>query len=290
MHWFFAKYVGSGNDFILFDNRTGTFPILQSVIQRLCQRQWGIGADGLLLLEHSTQADFRMRVFNSDGSEAEMCGNGLRCFVKWLASMGIQNQPYRIEIMQNLLTATQTGDAICIEMGSPRNIQWNIPLRFENQFLSIHYIHTGVPHAVLFVENIEEINLKKLGSYLRNYSLWMPTGTNVTMAQQTEQGKIKIRTYERGIEGETLACGTGATAAALAAARLYRWPSPVLVETRSGETLSIGFTIEGLKFSNVTLTGSAECTFQGEIELPFYHPRAQENKAMAILTSANSSF
>jgi diaminopimelate epimerase len=272
MRWSFAKYVGSGNDFILFDNRSGTFPILQSVIQRLCQRQWGIGADGMLLLEYSTQADFRMRIFNSDGSEAEMCGNGLRCFVKWLASMGIQGQPYRIEVMQRLLTAAQVGDAICIEMGSPRNIQWNIPLRFENQFLLVHYINTGVPHVVLFVKNVEEVNLEKLGSYIRNYSLWMPKGSNVTVAQQTGNGRIKIRTYERGVEGETFACGTGAAAAALTAARHYCCSSPVSIETRSGETLSIGFTVEDLKFSNVTLTGSAECTFQGEIDLPFYTP------------------
>lgn len=287
MRWSFAKYVGSGNDFILFDNRAGNFPIFQSVIRRLCQRQWGIGADGVLLLENSTQADFRMRIFNSDGSEAEMCGNGLSCFAKWLASMGIQGQPYRIEVMQSLLVAVQVGNAICIEMGSPRNVQWNIPLRFDNHFLRVHYLNTGVPHVVLFVEDIEKVNFKKLGSYIRNYSLWMPQGTNVTVAQQTENQRIKIRTYERGVEGETLACGTGATAAALTAARHYCCPSPVLIETRSGETLSIGFTLEDLKFSNVTLTGSAECIFQGEIDLSCYSHRARKNNVAAVLLSAS---
>jgi diaminopimelate epimerase len=152
-------------------------------------------------------------------------------------------------------------------MGSPRNIQWDIPLRFEKHFLRVHYLNTGVPHVVIFTENIEDINLIKLGSYIRNYSLWTPQGTNVTAVQKKEGPRLKVRTYERGVEGETLACGTGAVAAALAAARQYQINGPICVETRLGEELQIGFTCENQKFLHVTLTGPAECTFEGKVDL-----------------------
>lgn len=266
--WSFAKYVGCGNDFILFDNRSETFPAFPLFIQRLCHRQKGIGADGVLLLENSIRADFRLRIFNSDGSEAEMCGNGLRCLIKWLIHLGFQYPLYRIEVMREILTARVVDRAICIHMGSPRNIQWDIPLRFENQFLRVHSLNTGVPHAVVFVDDVESVNLLKLGAYLRNYSLWMPMGINVTITQKMDEQRIKIRTYERGVEGETLACGTGATAAALAIARQKGCVSPVRVETRSGEELQVTFSFENHKFYNVTLTGNAEYVFQGEIHLP----------------------
>lgn len=268
-HWAFAKYVGCGNDFILLDNRQANFPIHRFLIQRLCQRQIGIGADGLILLENSTnqEADFRFRIFNSDGSEAEMCGNGMLCFIKWLINTGLQQKIYRIETMQSIVTATHLGQDICLELGSPHPIQWDILLRFENHFLQVHYLNTGVPHAVLFTSNIEDINLLKLGNYIRNYSLWNPQGTNVTIVQKQEGQHIKVRTYERGIEGETLACGTGATAAALATARQYQVMSPICVETRLGEKLQVGFIHENQKFLHVTLTGSADCTFEGTVNL-----------------------
>lgn len=269
---FFAKYVGCGNDFILIDNRLKTFPIRQPLIHLLCQRQIGIGADGLILLETPVKpdADFLFRIFNSDGNETEMCGNGIRCFVKWLASMGFHHDPYRIQTMQSILTAKQVENGICVQMGPPRNIQWDISLRFENQFLRIHYLNTGVPHAILFTDNIDEIEILKLGAYIRNYPLWMPHGTNVTIAQKQPGARLKIRTYERGIEGETLACGTGATAAALAAARHYQISSPICVETRLGDELNIGFSRDNQQFSEVTLTGPAKCTFMGEIDLALY--------------------
>lgn len=265
----FAKYVGCGNDFILIDNRLKTFPVQHSLIQRLCQRQIGVGADGLILLETPTKSDahFRFRIFNSDGSEAEMCGNGMRCFVKWLANMGFYHEPYYIQTMQRILKAEHTENDICVEMGAPCHVQWDISLRFENQFLKIHYLNTGVPHAILFTENIDEVELLKLGSYIRNYSLWMPHGTNVTIAQKQTGARLKVRTYERGVEGETLACGTGATAAALAAARQYQISSPICIETRLGEELKIKFLRENQNFSQVTLTGSAKCIFMGEIDL-----------------------
>jgi len=267
MRWPFAKSVGCGNDFILFDHREGGLSLFPALIQRLCQRERGIGADGLILLERSTRADYRMRIFNCNGVEAEMCGNGLRCFVKWLVSLGLQRESYRVEVMEEILVARQRDNNVCIEMGSPRHVQWDIPLRFEGKFLRLHYLNTGVPHAVLLVKDIENINLLKLGRYIRNNSLWMPQGTNVTIAQKLNDQKVKIRTYERGIEGETLACGTGATAAALAVAHCFELSGPLIIETRSGEDLTIEFSFENQKFEHVTLIGPAELTFFGEIEL-----------------------
>lgn len=266
MRWSFAKYVGCGNDFILFDNRQGNFPLSQpTLIQRLCHRQSGIGANGVLLLENSVQADFRMRIFNSDGSEAEMCGNGLRCFVKWLATLGFQYQTYRIEVMHRILTTLQLPTTVCIEMGKPTHVQWNIPLSYQNQLLYVHHLDTGVPQTILFIQDIDDLNLIELGVYIRNHSLWMPKGTNVTVVQQVDYQVFKIRTYERGIEGETLACGTGAVAAALAIAHQYGLLSPIIIQTRSGEELMIGFLREQQGFSKVTLTGPAQCTFRGEV-------------------------
>ncbi len=268
MHWSFAKYVGCGNDFILFDNRQSLFPFSQpAVIQRLCHRQQGIGADGIIFLENSSKADFRMRIFNCDGTEAEMCGNGLRCFVKWLASNGFQLPTYRIETMHQILTASKLEENVCIDMGQPIHIQWNIPLTYEEKLLYVHHLNTGVPHTILFVSDIQEINLIKLGRYIRHHSLWMPKGTNVTIAQQTGPQRFKVRTYERGVEGETLSCGTGAVAAALAAAHQYRLLSPLTIETLAGEELKVGFLQEQGRFSKILLTGPAQLTFKGEIVL-----------------------
>lgn len=269
MLWSFEKYAGCGNDFILFDNRTNTFPHShRGVIETLCHRKRGIGADGLLLLEKSKNADARMRIFNSDGSEAEMCGNGLRCFVKWLATLGYQFPSLSIEVNGRCLQTRKVGDAISIEMGIPTNIEWNIPLDYANQTLTVHHLNTGVPHTLLFVDELDSIDLTQLGPLIRNHQMWNPKGTNVTIAQQTGSQNLKIRTYERGVEGETLACGTGATAAALAAAHLFGLKSPLVIETLSKEELTVYFDHQKGTFSEVTLTGGAQLTFKGEIVLP----------------------
>lgn len=267
--WPFAKYTGCGNDFLLFDNHEKKFPVAPSLIESLCRRQGGSGADGVILLEPSStpQADFRFRIFNSNGSEAEMCGNGLRCFMKWLPTLGHTRHTYRIETEEAILTATQSEDEVCIEMGPPRRVQWNIPLRFEGTFIKLHYLNTGVPHVILFTDSVDMIDLMTLGPYLRNYSLWTPYGTNVTVAEKRGKHCLKVRTYERGVEGETLACGTGATAAALAAAHIYEMPSPIVIETRRGDELKVEFLYERQEFSKVTLTGPAECQHVGEINL-----------------------
>lgn len=267
--WRYSKYEGCGNDFILFDNRENFFPIQdRSLIARLCNRQEGIGADGILLLEASSIADCRMRILNSDGSEAEMCGNGLRCFVKWLANLGFIKNPLAIEVNDSLYKAFIDHSFVRIEMNAPTDIQWKIPVVFEEHTFEVDHINTGVPHTLLFVDAIETIDLIKIGRFLRFHPLWVPKGTNVTVIQEIEPSHYRIRTYERGVEGETLACGTGAVAAALAATRQGVVRGPVTMHTQSGERLFVDFIVKENCFSNVALTGPAKCMHEGEIELP----------------------
>lgn len=282
MHWSFAKYVGCGNDFVLFDNRHETFPLHPKLIQRLCHRQWGIGADGLLLIENSTQAHFRMRIFNSDGSEAEMCGNGLRCFIKHLRINILDLHSYQIETKSSCLKAEIIGSEICLQMNRPSRLEWNIPLVYDQQTFSVHFLNTGVPHTVRFVKDVNAIDLPSFGSYIRSLPRWADEGTNVNIAQQVDRQVFKVRTYERGV-GETLACGTGAVAVGLAAAYQYHSESPITMQTLSGEDLTVGFCYDNGTFSNITLMGSAKFTFRGEIDLP-------EKEEIPSFSIASNSF
>lgn len=268
MHRPFAKYVGCGNDFIFFDHRDPFFPSEnKTLIQNLCHRQKGIGADGIVLLENSVQADYKMRIFNADGSEAEMCGNGIRCLMRFLEHLGLSNSSYKIEVANRILHLTHQGSHINVNMGEPTDLRWNILIEYKHINYRVHYLNTGVPHVVLFVDHIDEINLAELGPYLRYHKAFAPQGTNVNIAECLPNQILKIRTYERGVEGETLACGTGATAVALAAHYQYQYSSPIRIETRLGEFLTISFQSDENNFSHVLMAGPASRTFQGTISL-----------------------
>ncbi|MBS4167888.1 diaminopimelate epimerase [Parachlamydia sp. AcF125] len=262
MNLAFSKYNGCGNDFILIDNRDRRFPDRDaSFIRRLCQRQYGIGADGLILLELSQIADFRMRIFNADGCETEMCGNGIRCLVKFAQDLGITKKHYTIQTMHSILEAFSSEDSITISMGEPAEIEWATQIEVDQTLLTVHWIDTGVPHAVIFVDEVEKADWMALAPKIRSHPHFSPKGVNVNFAQ-IQKHQISLRTYERGVEQETLACGTGATAAALAAAKTMNIPSPVSIKTRSGDNLEVRFE-KTSKFHNVHLTGSAICTFKG---------------------------
>ena len=266
----FSKYEGCGNDFIMIDNRNPSFLTQKEDIIHFCHRQLGIGADGLILLEGSRHADFRMRIFNSDGIEAEMCGNGARCLIKFIQELGILQEQYQIETMHKTLTASSQGDLISMTMGKPANIQLGISLELEDKELktyTVHYIDTGVPHLILFTPDYESFPLSTLGAKFGNHPRFSPIGTNFNVATVTPDGEIFNRTFERGVEAETLACGTGCTAVALVAALLHKLPSPVRVHNRVGY-LEIAFDIEKDKPVNVTMTGPAAKTFSGIIDLP----------------------
>jgi len=264
----FSKYAGCGNDFVLFDNRAGRFPSHSpQVIASLCHRQRGIGADGVILLENSAKADCRMRIFNADGSEAEMCGNGIRCLMKFLHELGAASSKCTIETMERTLQVELKGDLVSVSMGSPSSMRWNFPIQVGSDTFDMNFLNTGVPHAIMFMKQIDSFDMALWGPRVRSHPMFLPHGTNFNIATPPADGEVAIRTYERGVEGETLACGTGATAAALAAARVYDAPSPVRVRTASNETLEIGFQRDGDQFSQVTLTGPANRIYTGEVDI-----------------------
>lgn len=262
----FSKYSGCGNDFILIDQRQPINALFApSFIQALCHRQKGIGADGIIFLENSARCDAKMRIFNADGSEAEMCGNGMRCFAKFLFEIGFPKKKYLIETMHRELTIEPThDDEIKTLMGEAKDLQLDFKIDHE----TLHYTDTGVPHAVIFVENLAEVDVYKKGQYYRNHPRFQPQGANINFVEIKDKQTIAIRTYERGVENETLACGTGAAGCAIITAIRYNTPSPIIVETRSGESMKIDF-VKDFQGNVTTIyqTGPAKKHFTGSFEL-----------------------
>ena len=261
MSYSFSKYSGCGNDFVLFDNRALTLPINADRIKKLCHRQKSIGADGVILLENSQSAHFSMRIFNSDGSEAEMCGNGIRCLFKFIQECGVPGGQFDIETKSKIFKVGSAGQDVTVDMGSPAVIRWSIPC----PPWIVHHLDTGVPHAIIFSDSIQQLDLLQLGPAIRFHPLFAPRGANVNFAQVKESGLVSVRTYERGVEQETLACGTGAAATALAAARMYGIPSPIEVKVHSGDILKVEFKCVGDSFTDVSLIGPAQHIYSGTI-------------------------
>ncbi|HEX8295852.1 MAG TPA: diaminopimelate epimerase [Chthoniobacteraceae bacterium] len=264
----FTKMNGAGNDFVLIDNRDRRLSLDREQIARLCDRHRGIGGDGLLMLEPAENgADFRMRYFNSDGGEAEMCGNGARCFARFAQKVSGQTGDVSFETMAGVISARFFGEIVQIQMSEPHSLRLNEELNVGDQRQTVHSLNTGVPHAVLQVSDLGALEVRGLGSALRFHPHFAPKGTNVNFFQPTGLQSISIRTYERGVEDETLACGTGMVASALIFHELTGAASPVEVQVRGGETLQIGFEKVDGKYRNVTLTGPADFTFEGQVEL-----------------------
>lgn len=240
-----CKYSGCGNDFFLIDNRERFFFPDPPLIQELCAQQ----ADGVILLENSSLSDFRMRIFNADGSEAEMCGNGVRCLMQFIRDLHPEKFHCSIETLAGVVIAMADVQGIKVKMPTPVGFNFNLKI---DQWVC-HFVNTGVPHTVIFVDDLEQNSWMEAAPLIRHHLNFAPKGTNVNFAQLHQDG-IAVRTYERGVEGETLACGTGATAAALIAARLYNLPSPIRVIPRSQDPLFVEF---DPTFSSVALIGPA---------------------------------
>lgn len=260
----FYKYSGTGNDFILIDHRRPTTAFSPTLIRKICHRNEGVGADGVIFLENSHSCDARMRIFNADGSEAEMCGNGLRCLAQFMLELGFTPRCYTIETMERVLTVEPKQHKIKASMGPPTNIQFDIDLHVDGATYTLHYLDTGVPHTIFFVDKIEDQPVLTLGSKLRNHPHFAPKGTNVNFVEILSPQSITIRTYERGVEGETLACGTGAVASAIVSALKKQLKTPIEVKTKSQESLHIDFHFDTLgNIQDVFQTGCATKTFQG---------------------------
>lgn len=268
----FYKMTGAGNDFVMVDNRDLSLtPHLDAeTIEALCNRRFGIGADGLLAVEPSRgQGDYRMRYYNADGSEADMCGNGARCFAAFASALTDGDLgDISFETAAGLIRARFEDDGnITISLTTPKDLKINVLPADDTVPAPVHFINTGVPHAVVFLPSVEDLDIVEAGSYLRYHKAFSPAGTNANFAAILNPQHLQIRTYERGVEDETLACGTGMTATALLHAALTDAPSPIKLDVAGGDTLSIGFKRDGLNFTDVTLTGPALFVFEGDIEL-----------------------
>jgi diaminopimelate epimerase len=259
---------GAGNDFILFDNRTGEIDLDRNQIALLCDRHRGIGADGILLLEKPTnRADFRMRYFNADGGEAEMCGNGARCFARFANKVGEQKASISFETQAGVISAELKGDLVILRMTEPTDLRLNIDLPMVAENKTVHFINSGVPHVVIPVTKIDDADVQRDGAAIRYHKMFSPNGTNVNFIEKRGPNKIAIRTYERGVEDETLACGTGIVASALIFAASEDCKGPVTVMARGGDELQVSFEKSQNQFRNVTLTGPAEFVFEGTIDI-----------------------
>lgn len=255
----FAKFSGSGNDFIFVDLRDRPMDFCPQDIRALCDRKRGIGADGLITLETGVKAPYRMRIFNADGSEAAMCGNGLRCFKRFLELSGVSEKSVDVETLHRVLNVSNYGVDIKAEMGLPKDLKLDLELEAG---LKVDFIDTGVPHVVYFVTDLDDPHLFDQAPKIRNHPKLPPGGANVN-AVKVEGGKVFVRTWERGVEGETLACGTGMVASALIATLRYKLTSPLIVTPLSRESITVEFTQENQTFLEVAQIGPAQLIFQG---------------------------
>jgi diaminopimelate epimerase len=265
----FTKMNGAGNDFVLIDNRARKIKLSREQVVRLCDRHRGVGADGAILLVPpvSHQAEWAWEFYNSDGSTGEMCGNGARCFARFVRKLTGGNKGFAFETEAGIIKASLQGELVTVSLTEPRELRLNQQLPLAGGSQTVHSINTGVPHAVLFVPDADRAMVLELGPGIRRHSHFGPKGTNVNFVQQIGPGLIRVRTFERGVEGETLACGTGVTASALISARLHGFPSPVKVQVQGGEQLEVSFDECQGEFANVRLTGPAEFVFEGRIEI-----------------------
>jgi len=263
----FWKMSGAGNDFIVIDHRQPLIPAerMAEFARLVCRRKFSVGADGLFLLESSDRADFKWRFFNADGSEAEMCGNGARCVARFAYMQGIAAARMRFETLAGIVDATVADTQATIRMTPPHSFRFDRQIEAAGQMLMVHSVDTGVPHAVIFVDDIDAVDVIGLGRQIRHHPDFAPAGTNVDFVGRTEGG-FRIRTYERGVEDETLACGTGVTAGALIAAAKGFAGSPVEMVTSGGVALTVHFSSgQGEGADQVLLKGPAHLIYKGEL-------------------------
>ncbi|MGB2600110.1 MAG: diaminopimelate epimerase [Candidatus Omnitrophota bacterium] len=264
----FTKAVASGNDFIIIDNKNGELDSHQLdyslVAQDLCNRRFSVGADGLLVLEDSGNADFHMRIINPDGSEVTMCGNGARCSALYAAENG-WGETLSIETGAGIINAEVKGVNVRLKMSDPKDTKLEIKLGIGPNIVDVHYVDTGVPHVVHLVDDLEGYPVNEIGRKIREHSLFSPEGTNADFVGDIDESGASVRTYERGVEDETLACGTGITASAIILGLLGQASPPVKLKTRSGEVLTVHYKMSGKKVSDVYLEGNANLVYEGKV-------------------------
>lgn len=273
----FYKLQASGNDFILIDNSKekvkASSAFYKKFAQEYCSRKLGIGADGVLVIEPSRKASFKMRIFNADGSEAQMCGNGARCVGLWAALVKKKNN-LKFETKAGLIEAKVklkgSKALVKIKASDPLGIKMDFPLKILGRKIKVNFINTGVPHAVIFVQGLEKVNVDKIGREVRFHKRFKPAGSNANFVEVKSKNLIEIRTYERGVEAETLACGTGALASAIISwfklnPDLKRGRAiAVSVKTKGKDILKVTFDLLK-RVDNVWLEGKADLVYKGLI-------------------------
>jgi diaminopimelate epimerase len=263
----FYKFSGSGNDFILIDNMDNSLQVGDSgaFAKRVCARKVSVGAEGLIIIEPSDKVDFRWRFFNSDGSEPEMCGNGGRCAARFAFLRKIAKKRMSFETLAGIIDAEVQANIVKIRLSSPHNLVMNDKIAVNGKKLVVHSVNTGVPHVVHFVEDLKAFNVFATGRTIRFHDHYQPDGTNANFVSVIDAHTIAIRTYERGVENETLACGTGSVASVLIASRMGLVESPVAVHVQSGETLKIYFKKTKTGFNDVYLEGKVTVVYKGRL-------------------------
>jgi diaminopimelate epimerase len=265
----FTKMSGTGNDFIVMDHRRALIAVSEQpdFAKKVCRRMFSVGADGLILIEESGTADFSWRFYNADGSVAEMCGNGARCAARYAFMNKIAGPKMTFATLAGIIEAEvlEESETVRLRMTPPSDFRLGLKLGLGGIEREVFFVNTGVPHAVIFVDD-DDTPIKEWGREVRYHPLFQPAGSNANFVRNLKGGEIQVRTYERGVEDETRACGTGAVASALMAAVLGRAKSPVRCITSGGETLTVLFDLkEGPEADNVFLQGPARVIYQGEL-------------------------
>lgn len=265
----FIKMAGAGNDFLMIE-KPRTNINLKKLAQKACDRTNGVGADGLIVIGPSKKSDYRMRIINADGSEAEMCGNGARCFAAYVAkNKKLKDVLFSFETLAGEILGRAKGEEAVVRLSDPAGYKAGITITVNGRKLKLSYIDTGVPHVIIFVHDLSKINVRALGEKIRHHKKFRPRGTNVNFVEPLRKDLVNARTYERGVEDETKACGTGSVAAAIVS---YMDANPNIrnktgakmkVKTRGGEILQVTFDITEGKIHNVWLRGSAKFIAEG---------------------------
>src|SRR2546422_638698 len=289
----FMKFSGAGNDFIVVDNgkRVGDPGKMSAFVANVCTRHLSVGADGLIFIEKAPKAHFRWRFYNNDGGEADFCGNGARCVARFAYLKRIAPKKMRFEGAAGAVEAMVDGECVTVRVPDPTDLRLNIRLDIPpdrrrrtdpaapsqpshiGMTLEGHAINTGVPHFVYFVHDTSTAEVIGLGRQIRHHPAFKPAGTNVDFVEVVDRRTIRVRTYERGVEDETLACGSGAIASALVAAVVHKVEPPVSVVPLSRRPMTVSFRKDGNRFAEVSLTGEARAVYEGEM-----YPDAWEYK------------
>lgn len=279
--YFFTKLSGAGNDFILFDKKINPhLELNKEIIEKICQRNTGIGADGVLLISESSNSDFKLNYYNSDGTSGSLCANGSRCAIYYANISGwVSKTNVKFEFNDEFYSGEIIDEELIkFNLRSPNKMKFNFKIKVFEQLINSSFVDTGSPHVVIFINDvlkdaknlssfftdINEFPVYELGKKIRYHKDFMPQGVNVNFLQ-IENDLIKIRSYERGVENETLSCGTGTVASAIVVNKIYKKNAPLKFLAKSGDYLIVDFAVENGEYKNVSLTGPAKIIFKGEI-------------------------